>query len=112
VLVDTLFGLSAGRWSTASSRLRVAKNASASALSNDEPMRPLERRTPWRWQASAKPALPYWAPRSLWKITPWTPATAGGDGRVERVNDEVGTHVVFNDQPISRRVAMSMTVAR
>jgi len=51
-----------------SSTLREANQASATALSRHEPVRPMERRSPSRWQASMQAAEVYPLPRSLWKL--------------------------------------------
>jgi hypothetical protein len=50
--------------------LEGGKNDSATALSRQEPVRPMDRRSPSRSQTSMQAAEVYSPPRSLWKIVP------------------------------------------
>jgi hypothetical protein len=54
---------------SSNSRLMVAKNDSASALSQHCPVGPTDRRTPNSVARVANCWLVYWQPRSEWKIT-------------------------------------------
>lgn len=71
------------RRSPTSSRLRVAKNDSARALSQHRPVRPTGRRTAKSLAGEATWRLVRWQPRSVWKIT-------GPVGRPHRAGSPAG----------------------
>src|ERR671936_118904 len=95
-----------------SSSLYVAKNDSASALSQHTPVFPIDCCTPCTSQSARNSADVYWHPRSEWKITPAIrpPRVATAIRSASQTSD--ARRCVVTAQPITRRENTSSTTAR